>query len=147
MQKPAETRRALSFTEVTLSLTDAERLRAAGHTVKLEGHGELPLVFDLAAWLELEQRIGSILEVNRRITWHGNLMNDVLHFLTAGLLHSGLGEEEVRGSILLLEMPDYQQAIIQALAESLPKPEGASGTSSTTSPLSDTAEVMASSGA
>lgn len=138
--------------------TDAERLRAAGHKVTL-ADGEQVLVFDFEACMLLEQRFGGLPEVNRRLKFSGDTaMADVLGFLIAGLTHTGMDEDEVRSQVLVGELANYAAAIDAAITEAFPEPNKgkarergrakrpSSGTSSTTSPPSPTAEALSSSG-
>lgn len=134
--------------------TDAERLRAAGHVVAF-ADGDVPLIFDFAAWLLLEQEFGGMSVINERLTWKPDtVLADILAFLTAGVSHAGMTKAEVKARIRLSDLRSYQQAITDAVAEAFAEPgkagsgeaTGSTGEPSTTSPQSDTAAQIATSG-
>ena len=143
------------FWEATITVSDAERLRAAGHTVTLADQ-QVPLVYDFNAMLLLEKEWGSLPAISERLLWPADgLLASVQSFLAAGLAHLGITAEQVRQTILLGELKNYQHAVQSAIAEAFPTSEGkaeggettgSTGTGSTTSPPSDTAEPTASSG-
>lgn len=151
-----------------MPVTDAERLRAAGHVVKL-ADGEYPLVYDFGALLLLEQEVGGLAGINRIIeSWttptgkkapdNPVKLAELRTMLAAGLAHVPLTAAEVVRGFLLSNLGDYMSAIDLALAEAfLPAVDGqgngrseeatsSNGTRSTSSPQSDMAEATATSG-
>lgn len=141
-----------------MSISDAERLRAAGHTATLAGGDVVPLVYDFDAWLTLEQRFGSLAVINEMLRFDpsGPVLDTIFTLLSVGLAHLGMTETELRPRLLMAERWRYRQAIEDAITESWVEPEGkdleaaasaSNGTSSTTSPPSVTDEATSSSGA
>ncbi len=145
--------------------TDAERLRAAGHTVQL-ADGEYPLVYDFAALLQLEKAFGGLAGIAGVIKrWQSSgdeyefNLADLQPFLVCGLAHVPLASDAVVRGFLLSQTNQYQMAILLAIDEAFPTPsqdgqgngqsevvKPSNGTSSTTSPLSDTASLTPTSG-
>lgn len=101
--------------------TDAERLRAAGHIVRLAS-GEYPLVYDFAAVLELEKRLGSVGAITRRLSWKGPVATTINDFLVAGLKRETLSEQEIQDNVLMDRLKEYQEAIEAAVIEAFPPP-------------------------
>lgn len=154
-----------------MPVTDAERLRAAGHKVVL-AQGEYPLIFNFGALLQLEKDLGGFSGINRAVRrWapkpakkNGSSddpinLHEIRAFLVAGLSHVPLTADEVVGGVLLSEINNYIVAIDQAIGESFsPAPKdgqgnvmgegqtSSNGTSSTTSPQSATDAATTTSG-
>ena len=136
--------------------TDAERLRAAGHTVRLAS-GEYPLVFDFAAVLELEKDFGSVGAISRRLQWTGPVATTINAFLRAGLRRENVTDLE--DQVVLGELKHYQEAIEAAVIEAFPPPpsdgqgngsspgQSSPGLTTTTTAPSATDEAKATSGA
>lgn len=143
-----------------MSLADAQRLRAAGHEVMFSDDRRVPLVYDFAAWLILEERIGSLNAVSRALQWlpGSKLLTNIGILLTAGVAHSGMTEDAVRSGFLVDEVQNYQTAIEAAVTEAFPPEEegegkgqaeamtASNGSGSTTSPPSTTTEPTLTSG-
>lgn len=149
-----------------MPVSDAERLRAAGHVVTLAA-GDFPLIYDFGGLLLLEQDLGSLNAIGSAVQrWvkagkgGGVKLSELRAFMVAGLAHVPLTASEVVGGMLLSNLQAYQLAVLAAIDEAFPAPgkdgqgngqsgeaTGSNGTSSTSSPQSDTAVPVTTSGA
>lgn len=143
-----------------MSVTDADRLAAAGIPLTLGGR-EVRVRYTLRSWKEAEDRFGSleeVLAIMRRLLAgeEKREVNTIIPLLWAGLLHEGLTLDEVYDLGDIHDRGVYTDTILAAIAEGTPGPgpgkdsaavDVSPGSTTTTPPLSDSAVVMASSGA
>lgn len=144
--------------------SDPVRLLARGAAVTLADGSEHHLVIDLEALCAIEERAGSLLTFLDwgRAGFRGKALNYVRTGLVAGLAHEGLSERQI---VALIDHRDLDamrsllDAVAMAVDEALPKAEEApasgkesrrrsasTGTTSTTSEPSSSAEATGSSG-
>jgi hypothetical protein len=147
-----------------MSVTDADRIAAAGIPLTLGGR-EVRVRYTLRSWKEAEDRFGSTEKAFAVLRGIGGIEDDraakiekdvgtVIALLWMGLLHEGLTEDDVYELGHLSDFPTYRNVILEAVNEGVPRPgpgkeEAAAspGAPTTTPSPSDSAAVMASSGA
>ena len=142
-----------------MSASDAARLEAAGIPLRI-GERDVRVRFTFRSMKMLEERYGDLSKVNEQLRRliladHPTPHTEMLSMIEAGLLHEPTAFADV------LDSPphrfgDFREALIGAINEGFPdvgkaEEEGGQGdhspgTTSTTSPPSDGAELVASSG-
>jgi len=154
-----------------MPVSDAERLRAAGHVVTLAS-GTYPLIYDFGALLLLEQDFGGLMGISAVLQAWGTppktngkkpvdavKMSELRSFLVAGLSHVPLTADEVVRGFLLSNVKEYLSVVDKAMDEAfLPFVDGqgngrseeattaSNGETSTSSPQSDMAALVTTSG-
>jgi len=145
-----------------MSVTESDRVLAAGVNLELEDGRVVPLRYGMRGLKRLEDDFGSILAVQivlRDVDGKSPMFGPVLQILAAGLL--GQVDEDALDALLHPSKLDvYMDVIAEALDEAFPEPpdgkagkaeatsaaNGSSGPAGTTSPPSPAAEATPSSG-
>lgn len=145
-----------------MSITDADRLVAAGRPITLADGSIVRLRFGFRGLLALEESFGSLTAVEEILSQvaegKGKLLDPLVRLLAAGLVSEGLGFDAVADRLDIARLESYVEALVVALEEALPAAKvgkgatavvptnGSLGPTSTTSPPSGSIEATTSSG-
>lgn len=143
--------------------SESDRILAAGAPVTLADGRVLHLRYTFRALKVIEDRYGSLdgtvkaMGMDDQGRVHGRYFTTIIDMLYAGLLHTGISEDELYELADPARVEEYDEAVNVALAQALARPggkegpttgspNGSPGQTSTTPPPSDMAEQTSSSG-
>lgn len=120
------------------TITDRERLRAAGRPVTLADGRELAVRFGLDELCRLEEEYGALAAFTSAINataegGKGLFVTTLRKVLAIGLARHGVTYEDLDTLFLLEQRWEYRDAIIDAYNEAMPPPTGSGKASAETS--------------